>query len=787
MVAEHAQRLLESEARRNLATAISSLPGDKGLLVDDTLYDPNLSITRSLDLFTDANFLHEHGIRTVAPLIGHGGRIMQDILAQPAIVILIRGMNATAARAAVSSIHAIRQNTEKLATKPSSVDNSEAGSSENSEVTNFGLPTSNTVKFLVLTTPRRSKLVEGILQDTGLSDVPIAVLPLGFLPFDTDLVTLDWPEAHRQIVLEGDSSSILASAAALFSLATTLNLDFKTIRTAGAAATAVAEELLETHGELYPRHTRDSTTGSTTSSVQSSPLLSAKNAGFLAQDAFSKLNADLGNRIAEDEDDGFTSGETPTLAEVQERYSCRKPVTLIIIDRGVDMVSPLLTQWTYEGLLDEALGLHNNVMDLPVSSILSHDAIQMLTSGSNASGNVGTFRKRLRSDVDPIFGQLRDFSYWEATQKIRNIANSVQEYYKNRPSRDSAPISIVKDYVDRLADKKTEHRSVTAHAAIASEISARTFDSIEFKRRYGLEQEMMEGSTATGRRVYVTDAMSRGESLSHVLRLCCLWSVTSAGIDSEEFDFVRREILSIYGLRVMPLLANLERAGMLVRSRRDSNQNNLPWIRFPPFGLPSSGGSPGNRATGSGSSSGFMRSVGGSDTISTTGSNNAGSDDGRYSVSSNQSRNRASEYSWQFARAALRLMIDFDPGKAVDEGSNEAIAAPYQGYIPLSVRLIEAGLSEEGWDSLPAVIAHTPLLPPGHTTIEHRKDEKDRKQKFSDDTNAVIVFIGGIARAEASSIRRAMKALGVNALIATTSVVSADQFVLSFDDVIARL
>jgi hypothetical protein len=33
--------------------------------------------------------------------------------------------------------------------------------------------------------------------------------------------------------------------------------------------------------------------------------------------------------------------------------------SLIIIDRKVDMVTPLLTQLTYEGLIDELIGIKN--------------------------------------------------------------------------------------------------------------------------------------------------------------------------------------------------------------------------------------------------------------------------------------------------------------------------------------------------------------------------------------------------------------------------------------------
>lgn len=33
--------------------------------------------------------------------------------------------------------------------------------------------------------------------------------------------------------------------------------------------------------------------------------------------------------------------------------------SLIVIDRRVDMISPLLTQLTYEGLVDELIGIKN--------------------------------------------------------------------------------------------------------------------------------------------------------------------------------------------------------------------------------------------------------------------------------------------------------------------------------------------------------------------------------------------------------------------------------------------
>ena len=731
MIAERTQRTLESEARRALASALSSLPGPKGLLIDDALFDPLLSVARPLDLFTDLAFLREHGIRAVAPLVRHGGSAIADIHAQPSLVVLIRGVNAAAARAAVTAIRRVRDRDASFEPNASGPDATDAA----------------VKKCLVLTTPRRSKLVTKVLLEAGLADVPISPLPLGFLPFDADLFTLDWPEAYRQIVLEGDNSAILASAQALSSLATALNLEFTTIRSAGAAATAVAEELLETHGQMYQQA---SGTGSESGSVQSSPALLARHASasaFARHEAFSI------------EPEQPETSDTPTLAEIVGNAQRRRAVTLVIVDRGCDVVSPLLTQWTYEGLLDEALGLHNNVVDLPVSSIISEDAIGILNSGLNASGTASTVRKRLRADIDPIFGQLRDLNYWAAARQIGTVASSVRDYYKARPTRETAEISQVKDYVKGLKEVKSDHWSAAAHMAFAAEISARTFDKFEFKRRFEFEREMIEGSTTTARAVYIADEMARGESLSHVLRLCCLWSVTTSGIDGEQYDFVRKEILAIFGLGVLPLLANLERAGMLIRSLRETGKSNLSWIPFPSFGAgnASTGGAVSDTASVADSMSSFRTS----------------SSEGR------RHRARAAEYSWQFARAALRLVTEFDPEKPVLAGTSAALAAPYSGYTPLSVRLVEAGLSDDGWNSLPHIVAHTSLLPPGHATVEHRREEAKNEE---DGLDAVIVFVGGIARAEATAVRHAARARGVNAIIAATAVVGPDDFVLSLND-----
>ncbi len=247
-----------------------------------------------------------------------------------------------------------------------------------------------------------------------------------------------------------------------------------------------------------------------------------------------------------------------------------------------------------------------------------------------------------------------------------------------------------------------------------------------------------------------------------------LWSVTSSGIDSEVFDLVRREIVASFGLRVLPLLSNLERAGMFSRAARTAAQAS--WLDFPGFG--------------SGGRTVPELDVDVSDTASVSSfRTNVTSSSMRSAAPSVASSGASTTHSWQFARAALRLVTSFDPDD--DSVSSELAAAPYLGYVPLSVRLIEAALTPDGWARLPPVAPHTALLPLGHAAVEHRAATAPRLESTASSTlpfDAIVVFVGGVTRAEASATRLAARAAGKRALILATHVVSADEFISSFSE-----
>ena len=82
--------------------------------------------------------------------------------------------------------------------------------------------------------------------------------------------------------------------------------------------------------------------------------------------------------------------------------------SLFVIDRAEDLVTPLLSQFTYTGLLDQVFGISKNIIRISKKII-----------DPNASSDEQTFYN-LMTENAKIYSELKNLSYPEATWFIRN-------------------------------------------------------------------------------------------------------------------------------------------------------------------------------------------------------------------------------------------------------------------------------------------------------------------------------------------------------------------------------
>lgn len=115
--------------------------------------------------------------------------------------------------------------------------------------------------------------------------------------------------------------------------------------------------------------------------------------------------------------------------------------SLIILDRSVDLISPLCTQLTYEGLIDEVFGIrasHVEVDSAIVGPASQKSAPAAATSTSNAASTTSqpsTPAKKKKiplNSSDRLFVQLRDMNFAVVGGVLNRVARRINENYEVR-------------------------------------------------------------------------------------------------------------------------------------------------------------------------------------------------------------------------------------------------------------------------------------------------------------------------------------------------------------------
>ncbi|XP_008575689.1 PREDICTED: vacuolar protein sorting-associated protein 33A [Galeopterus variegatus] len=210
---------------------------------------------------------------------------------------------------------------------------------------------------------------------------------------------------------------------------------------------------------------------------------------------------------------------------------------LLLLDRNVDLLTPLATQLTYEGLIDEIYGIQNKLHQL-----LCHQQFMR--------------------------------ACWVFQGNINCIGLAGAEVGEER--HNAKTVGEIKQFVSQLPHMQAARGSLANHTSIAELIKDVT-TSEDFFDKLTVEQEFMSGIDTDKVNNYIEDCIAQKHPLIKVLRLVCLQSVCNSGLKQKVLDYYKREILQTYGYEHILTLHNLEKAGLL--RPQTGGRNNYPTIR----------------------------------------------------------------------------------------------------------------------------------------------------------------------------------------------------------------
>jgi len=242
-----------------------------------------------------------------------------------------------------------------------------------------------------------------------------------------------------------------------------------------------------------------------------SVLLSLKKAPVIR---FAK-NSDLANRIGQE--------VANRMQKEKGLFDFRRsdsPPVLLILDRRNDPVTPLLTQWTYQAMVHELLGIHNNRVDMK---------------------NVPSIRKELQevvlsTDQDPFYKANIFKNFGDLGIAIKQLVDEFQVKTKNNQNIQS--IADMKRFVEEYPEFRKMSGNVSKHVAVMGELS-RLIEVRNLLDVSELEQELACKQDHSSAVKKIKKMMERPEiSKEDLLKLVMLYALRYEEGGSELENFV---------------------------------------------------------------------------------------------------------------------------------------------------------------------------------------------------------------------------------------------------------
>lgn len=156
---------------------------------------------------------------------------------------------------------------------------------------------------------------------------------------------------------------------------------------------------------------------------------------------------------------------------------------LLILDRRDDPVTPLLTQWTYQAMVHECLGLfYNRVKMGDAPSVRGQKDMQEIV---------------LSVTSDPFFAAHRNDNFGDLGMAIKEMLSDYQKSQKLNENIQS--VEDMQNFMVRYPEIRSQSVMVTKHVALMSEL-ARRVDECQLLDISQLEQEIACSSDRSGHR-----------------------------------------------------------------------------------------------------------------------------------------------------------------------------------------------------------------------------------------------------------------------------------------------
>mmetsp|Transcript_3962 Transcript_3962/g.9451 ORF Transcript_3962/g.9451 Transcript_3962/m.9451 type:complete len:588 (-) Transcript_3962:48-1811(-) len=153
--------------------------------------------------------------------------------------------------------------------------------------------------------------------------------------------------------------------------------------------------------------------------------------------------------------DIFDAISTDEIFHFRKRRRNNAGALLLVLDRRDDPVTPLLSQWTYQAMVHELLGLNNHRVVLKGAPNIAKDLEEVVLSSSQD--------EFFRANRHKNFGELGE-----------NIQKLLQDYQKQTAQHNTSNLNTIEDmqaFMDKFPELRSRSHNVSKHVAIMGELA----------------------------------------------------------------------------------------------------------------------------------------------------------------------------------------------------------------------------------------------------------------------------------------------------------------------------
>ena len=254
-----------------------------------------------------------------------------------------------------------------------------------------------------------------------------------------------------------------------------------------------------------------------------------------------------------------------------------------IIDRNVDFITLFCSAITYESLLDEYYEINFN--SLKISDTIIHRVNSKIKIDEKINDDkineekkddkINKEKKDEKKDIEKkikidisyknkFFSRIKNYSF----PRLSNYLFKQYEEYNILLKKTEKEIDLnkIKIYLDKFSKIKSDKPFIDDNIQIVNDLQLKCLTPNErLYRTY--EQSILLLENLNTLQDFYESEMGKKKPYEKILKLICLQSLIQNGIRNKQYEYLKKEFLSIYGYQNIILWNNLEKLNILKKSK----------------------------------------------------------------------------------------------------------------------------------------------------------------------------------------------------------------------------